>query len=117
MQARDLESELFGGTWDLVEHLDRDAQVRQASEPFSVAAYVRSVATDGVSEADKEVSIAGSKAAAKTKRGAVWVDADDAEKAVNIAAAPRLRKLRKGPEEAVLDGALPVQNTSACSPH
>lgn len=117
MQARDLESELFGGTGDLVEHLDRDAQVRQASEPFSVAAYVRSVATDGVSEADKEVSIAGSKAAAKTKRGAVWVDADDAEKAVNIAAAPRLRKLRKGPEEAVLDGALPVQNTSACSPH
>jgi hypothetical protein len=105
MQARNLESELFGGVGDLVDHLDTEAQIAEASQPFSIAAYVRDAATDGVTESDKEVAVSGEKSAAsKAKRRAVWVDADDADKSVDIAAVPRLRKLRKGPEEALLAG-------------
>ena len=120
-QAQQLESELFGGADELLERLDGDADEQCAADGalFAIDAYVR--AEDGSTAGDSSVVVAPGQVgtqraqrAAAQKRRPAWVDHDDGNAAVDIAAASRLRKLRKADGERVISGALIVPEATAC---
>ena len=120
MQAKALESELFGGAEELVGRLTGDANdtLEDAEhEAFDISAYVREVDAGG-HRGEQEVtkqkqSKAGRGGREQTKRKPVWLDEDDDNTTVNIATNNRLRKLRVTSGETQLSGALPLPFSTA----
>jgi hypothetical protein len=108
LQAEELERELFGGAADLLQQLENDAVHDSHDGAGSIGTYVRDIsAVEGVQE---QHQISSSRRQSKPDVGGkqgrrpVWVDDDDEDLRVNIAAEPKLRKLRKTDKEAVLAG-------------
>lgn len=107
VQGRALEADLFGhSTAHESDHQDIASLWPQGkSEPIDDW----SAAATGVSDATHSI---GTRAGRKAKKAA-WVDADDGQREMHLAAVPKLRKLQHHHSENVISG-VPVSGLNQC---